>query len=474
MQAALKDILGLNLGSWEEAAELLELAAKEWWYSGADMSTTASAMKGQSVLWERSLGDIADEMAATVQISGSGTTLGNLARAQSFFMPGAQQAGVSSVLANAVFATLTQLGVKPEQAGTRTDAVFRELADSSKSLSRMVQERTGMLPGEMDEAQLVRVITELYRDNPITGLSTSDEARKGLAAFSKPDMISRFFEELGKGASGRFDEVVSEVTESSEVELAQWRVTMDNLWNDLGKAVADLMTSDAVQSFIQLLKQTLPSLFKYATTAMEKFVDFGFTMFENTSRVLRNFSIAGWKPFRDWFPGFERTTEGQEDFMRIMQGLTPEAAAAMRTTPEIDMARTSTGLDYGTTLMRLAEVGRNTEDRATLGQTYDARTWGYLLGNNALSGEEIREMVPEGQFGAGFEEAFANVFPNFGQEERQTIANEQLQELRRQTSLLGGIKEDADPDNPVNCPKPLQVNTTYFSASQDVPVMPFR
>ena len=51
------------------------------------------------------------------------------------------------------------------------------------------------------------------------------------------------------------------------------------------------------------------------------------------------------------------------------------------------------------------------------------------------------------------------------------VSAEQLAELRKQTALLDGIKDDADPENPANCP---ETNTTYFSTTQDVPAAVFR
>ena len=163
IQVALRDIMGLNPESWQEAEELLLLGVKEWYYSGADMTQTAATFRGQATLWGKTAMEAADEMTKIVQLSGSGTVLQTAAQAASYYMSPAQQGGFESDLAGAVFAALTQLGVKPEQAGTRTAAVFRELADPTKGLGKVITEQAGGRDiSELDSLELAAIMAAAY------------------------------------------------------------------------------------------------------------------------------------------------------------------------------------------------------------------------------------------------------------------------------------------------------------------------
>ena len=444
VQAALKDILGLNLGSWEEASELLEIAAKEWWYSGADMSRTAATMKGQATLWERDLNEIADEMAATVQISGSGTTMQNLGRAQGFYMPAASQAEVSSSFANALYATLTQLGLNPERSGTATAAVFRELVDTTKGLGKLIKDRTGLAPGDVDETTLIRILGEMYRDLDITELSGAAETRAGLVAFDDTTMMQGFFEDLARGSGGRFDEVTGEVLDTSERKLNQWKVALDDAWNEIGKT---LVESEGFNDMIDMLKQTIPEAAKFAAGALTTLSTAISSGWEFVSGIMEKFGFGG--------GGEElRDNTAAEQFLYEFANAMPAAikdswegqahVLNLALQPGVQESGFGGFLDEFST-----RPGRENLTATGFLDEIGVEDWMKLFEGSGLAFDELREMAPAHSVEPEFEVALLEYAL------RTAKATEEGAEAGKETA------NHTDPDNPANCPPASVSGSSY-------------
>ena len=244
LQVALRDILGLDPASWKEAEELLVLGIKEFYTSTTDISQTASTFQGLANVWDKTSTEIADELTAIVQKAGSRTVLGTAATAASYYMPAARQGGFESDLAGAVFAALTQLGARPEQAGTRAAAVFRELGDPTKGLGKIITEQAqGRDLADLDSMELATIMAAAYDALGATALSGSAETRLGLLPFEDVDRVLEYIEAI-RNSAGAFDQVTGEVTESSKIGVER----ASQLWNDLWKAFGEQITPEFTKS----------------------------------------------------------------------------------------------------------------------------------------------------------------------------------------------------------------------------------
>ena len=320
--------------------EGMRLAEIEGDPAGDAASKMVSSVGGVSQAWGRSYSSAADWITRLGEITGQGVDM--LERPISKALTGAGL-GYSQEFMGGLMAEAFTSGRQPRTAASAVENIVTELVKPNSVLGQMFRDKLGVPIGQASGETQLQVLKDIAKntDPQEVNLTTTTAPLWGVLAGLNPAIARQFSASAVAGATdARYSDVVegsilSERRKTKEAigdvmeeigaivegqvlpplkilrdEIKQWVST--DAFKEMATKLGDITATASVLAF-----RVLPPLVNMMTSFANAVFSIGKIVghFLSALDATRNFSIAGWKPFKSVSGGLDQLLEGFDFFL---------------------------------------------------------------------------------------------------------------------------------------------------------------
>ena len=270
IQGGYYEAFAANAQTWEEASDLVEIGARNFWIAGTDIKATIGIYKTYADTFGVSAETFADSVTTLAQ--STRITEQQFAQFGANYLPSSQGIGMNLNQTLAMQGVLVR-SLKPEQAATRQAAFISELENPSSNLSKAITRATGKSVRDVISSdELIQTLSgmrETMGTDQFNLLTGSREVRDVMRLLANANTYYKQLMKSLEDSEGAFKEKSDFIMLSMEKEAKSFQQTMEGVWNEIGEAVGP-----AIQSFQEDLGElaqkhsgTFARMMEYAATA---------------------------------------------------------------------------------------------------------------------------------------------------------------------------------------------------------------